>query len=368
MPKNVPNADFPYNKSLCTVTMYEQGNAPDYSYCYAPGVVAGRGYSETYELKNNPKNQPITYIEVTAHEKTDTMRFNYVKIDFNIVGDGIKYFFVDSKKIINYPRKINNGKDNGWYTVGFSLRLDVWETYKEYFEKMDITLEQVTTDKPESWSDTSALNVPVPDISCEDFKSTFSKKYDNWKTIVAWQSSVPENLDYYLYDNIPTTLQLDETHSNYINDVKMISSKPPSEVATWSTYTCCNTYVVPEYFTTEKGGVSQSETLTLDNPASSYHARLDYYPYKRAYISSVDGQSLEYNQDKCIGNKLPLTITANITHSVLPEPQTLITATSDANIYEDSILFNSYPSIDVEGRSSSTISRFLGNWGAIEAW
>lgn len=51
MPRTTPEGKFPIERNVFTVELYERGNAPDYSFVYAPGVKAARGDTESYSLK-----------------------------------------------------------------------------------------------------------------------------------------------------------------------------------------------------------------------------------------------------------------------------------------------------------------------------
>ena len=42
MPRTTPQGEFPMERNLFQVELYEMGNAPDYSFVYAQGVKAAR--------------------------------------------------------------------------------------------------------------------------------------------------------------------------------------------------------------------------------------------------------------------------------------------------------------------------------------
>lgn len=363
MPRNVPNGILPenYDKSYSTVTLYEYGNAPDYSYVFNIGVEAGHGASEGYTLKNNMKGFPVGYIEITGNTGSDIMKYNYLKLDRNIVGDGVQYYFVTGKTIVNYPEKNQDGS-NHWYTVGFNVELDFWETYKNDLVGVNITLEQVTTSNPASWDDTSALDLPVPGFGCEKI-NTSDSKYSNWVSVCYWQAKKPKQIEMQLIDGIPTIMKFAKTgqYDDYLEALKEIADEPPEIVDIFQTYHVANSYIVSEYFNFEDGGKSQVERIECSNPDITFHGRLNYFPYKRAFIYSVDGQKIELNYNKYIGSKLPSTLVANVIHCALPSPNSLIVPliSEGSGTFEDTIHFKGYPSTNLVGVDSTPGGRLM---------
>lgn len=348
---------FPFDSNLFTIELWETGNAPDYSVIYNQGVKAARGATESYELKNCPKGDPSTEIEVTGNVGSDIMKYNYIGIDYGVTGDGKKWYFVKSKRILNYPTVING--DHQMYTVLYSIELDVWETYKDRIGSPNILLSQVTTSNPGGWNDISMLEQDVLPFS-GTYVTTSDLNYTGWKTIVGWQSKKPNDQDNYIIDGMRTTMQFNETGEldGYLEGLEDLASGSTAETQIWRSYIACNTYIVSEYFSTENGGSSASERLTISNPPAPHtHARLNYYPYKRAFISTVDGQSMELDYKRYADTKLPETITANVFHSTLPQPTSVIFPAYNPNQVNDCIVFRAYPTMDLVGKDITPITQ-----------
>lgn len=360
MPKTTPQGRFPFNKSQCTVTLYEKGNSPDYSFIYKQGVKAGRGASEGYTVRNNPKGDPINYIEVTGNPNSDIMKYNYMSIDFGNVGDGLKWYFIKGKTMLNYPEYDPQNNTHGEYAIGFSIELDVWETYKDKLGSPNIHLGQVTTNSPGGWKDTSMLEADIVPFSDEEHKAT-SGVYTNWKSVIGWQSKKPTEQDNYIIDGMRTTMQFSDNGNldDYLAGLDDLASGTPEETNIWRSYITCNSYIVSEYFATENGGTSQTENINLPNPDSPQeHARLNYYPYKRAFIWTIDGQLVEINSRKCIGNRLPPTLNLTVKHSILPQPtSTLVYKYSEG--LSEYVTFASYPTIDIAGRNITPTTQII---------
>lgn len=355
---NTPNVDFPFVQNEFTVELWTSGNAPDYSTVYAQGVQAARGETETYTLKNCPKGDPITEVEITCNPDTDSMKFNYIGIDYGSTGDGKKWYFVKSKRLLNYPKPQNEGGMN-WYTVQFVLELDYWETYKDLIGNPMIFLDQVTTSNPAGWTDISRMNDDILPFSDTKVSHT-AMGYSNWKTIVGWQSKKPTDQDNYIIDGMRTTLQFNDNGdlSDYLEGLDELASGSPEETQIWRSYIACNTYVVSEYFSTENGGRSQIEQMSLANPPSNQvHNRLNYYPYKRAFISTVDGQNVEFDQTMYADNKLPSSLSVNVFHSTLPQPISAIYPVYSFNRPHDGIIFSAYPTMDFVGKNITPITQ-----------
>lgn len=364
MPK-VSHVYYPFDSNLFTVTLFERGNAPDYSIVYGPGVQAGRGFSEGYQLKNCPKCDDIASVEITGNDGTDMMRFNYIKIDFGKTGDGVKWYFVDKKTILNYPSRINGGLLH--YTMQYDLRLDYWETYKDRIGTPDITLTKVTTNNPEGWEDLTALTENYPTMTAEMIKCT-ERNYFDWKTIVGWQAKKPDENDLWIMDGMATTLQFDEAAGgnglkDFWDKLKDLATGSPEETNIWKTYVCCNCYVVPSFFTTEKGGNSDNDSLSLTVSFWDGHNRLNYYPYRRAFLCTVDGQRYELDYNKFIKFKIPETVKADIYNSTLPTPTSTIVPFYDTSYQGDAIIFKSYPTSDLVGRDITPVGQVFETAG-----
>lgn len=355
---NVSHVDFPFIQNTFFAEMYTSGNAPDYSTVFAPGVQAARGETESYPLNNCPKGDPVTTIEVTCNTDTDSMKFNYVGIDYGSTGDGKKWYFVTSKRLLNYPKPLDQGGMN-WYTVEFTLQLDYWETYKDKLGSPQISLEQVTTSDPGGWDDISMLEQDILPFSGSKI-STSPQFYTNWKTLVAWQSKTPSTQDNYIIDGMRTTLQWNDTGNidDYLAGLDELASGSQVEAQIWRSYIACNTYIVSEHFSTENNGRSQTEIITLANPPSSQvHNRLNYYPYKRAFVSAVDGQTVEIDYKKCAFNILPELLGVGVHHATTPQPtSTVVIAYPYAHV-EDYIVFSSYPTMDFVGKNITPITQ-----------
>lgn len=366
MPK-VAHVEFPFNSNVFQATLYEKGNAPDYSIVYAPGVQAGRGASEGYPLNNCPKGDPETTAEITGNVGSDIMKYNYIMIDYGNTGDGIKHYFVTGKTILNYP-KIISGEQN-WYTVEYRLSLDVWETYKDRLGTPNILLEQVTTSNPGGWNDVSMLEQDILPFSGSKVATT-NAQYTDWKTIAGWQAKKPSDQDNYTIDGMRTTLQFNDTGDtgDYLLGLDELASGTVEETQIWRSYVTCNTYIVSEYFSTEDGGESATGSLTLGNPTSSQvHNRLNYYPYKRAFMKTVDGQSVELDYKKYADNKLPSTLFVTVRHSTLPQPTSVLIPNYPFADTEDLIVFSAYPTMDFVGKNITPITQLMdivtGNTG-----
>lgn len=354
---NVYNTTFPFNKNKFSVELYEMGNAPDYSFVYTIGVQAARGATESYPLDNCPKFDPNNYIQITGKNGSDIMKYDYIGIDFGTVGDGKKWYFVTGKTILNYPT-IVNGAQLG-YAVQYDLALDVWETYKNQLNSPKIKLDQVTTNSPSSFNDVSMIEQDVLPFSSEKIVST-SPKYSNWKTIVGWQSNKPTDQDNFVIDGMRTTLQFNETGdtTDYLTGLDDLATGTLEETQIWRSYITCNTYVVSEYFATENGTSSEEEILQLANPSTTQiHKRLDYYPYKRAFLTTLDGQQIEFDYKKYFSDKLPENLVVNVTHSTLPSPTTTLAIDYPGLSMTDVIVFNAYPSMDFVGKNITPVTQ-----------
>lgn len=360
---SVSHVEFPFDSNVFHIDLFESGNAPDYSTVYAPGVQAGRGATEGYDLKNCPKGDPVTTIEVTGNSSSDIMRYNYVKINFHAYanqGDGIKWYFVKSKRMLNYPTPLDEGGMD-WYAMEFTLELDYWETYKDRLGSPMISLEQVTTSDPGGWNDISMLETDILPFSGSKISAT-PTAYDNWKTIVAWQAKKPNEQDNYVIDGMRTTLQWNSTGdtSDYLNGLDDLASGTVAQTQIWRSYVVCNTYIVSEYFTTDNGGRSQIESILLANPPSTQvHNRLNYFPYKRAFISTVDGQNMEFDYKKFSGNILPTALYMNVYHSTTPQPTSVILPVYSQIFLEDAIVFSAYPTMDFVGKNITPTTTLL---------
>lgn len=348
---------FPFDSNLFTIELWEKGNAPDYSVIYNQGVKAARGDTESYELKNCPKGDPSTEVEVTGNVGSDIMKYNYIGIDYGVTGDGKKWYFVKSKRILNYPTVINGAHQ--MYTVLYSIELDVWETYKDKIGTPNILLSQVTTSTPGNWYDLSMMEQDVLPFS--GTKITVSDAYyTNWKTIVGWQSKKPTAQDNFTIDGMRTTLQFNETGEldDYLEGLDDLANGTVAETQIWRSYLVCNTYIVSEYFSTKDGGHSAIENLNVANPPSTQaHNRLNFYPYKRAFIKTVDGQAVELDYKKYSNNRLPDTIQCYVYHSTLPQPTSVIVPRYYPLTVDDVIVFNSYPTMDFVGKNITPITQ-----------
>lgn len=361
MPK-VSHVDFPFDSNVFTVELYESGNAPDYSTIYAQGVKAGRGATETYSLKNCPKGDPVTEVEITCNSGSDGMKYNYIGINYSNTGDGKKWYFVKAKRILNYPKPASEGGAD-WFTVLFTLELDYWETYKDKLGSPVIALEQVTTSDPSGWTDTSMLEQDVVPFSGTSITSTPST-YSNWKTIVGWQSKKPTDQDNYIIDGMRTTLQYNSTGEvgDYLSGLDELAGGTPEETQIWRSYIVCNTYIVSEFFATDDGGRSSDEFIQLANPRSpQVHNRLNYFPYKRAFVTTIDGQSVEIDYKKCANSILPPSLAMNVAHATTPQPTSTIRIAYPFMHLEDIIVFSSYPTMDFVGRNITPVTQLSAN-------
>lgn len=351
---SVSHVYYPFDNNVFTLSLWERGNAPDYSIIYAPGVQAARGDTMNYQPKNCPKNDPVTYIEATSNAGFDLMKINYIGINYGSTGDGMKWYFVDKKTILNYPHETIQE-----YAVGFNISLDYWETYKDKLGNPNITLSKVTTNNPGGWNDTSRLEQDIIPFSGTKVTTT-SQNYSNWKTIVGWQAKKPTEQDNYIIDGMRTTMQFNDTGDlgDYLNDLEELATGTLAETNIWNTYLVCNTYIVQEYFATNDGGESKMESLTLGNTSSSQvHNRLNYYPYKRAFIKTIDGQSVEFDYKKFADNKLPATLFVSVYHSTLPQPTSTLVINYPFFDTDDVIVFSAYPTMDFVGKNITPVTQ-----------
>lgn len=356
MPEN-PRVPFPLSQIKFSVELFESGNAPDYSIIYAPGVRAARGESEGYEIDNPPKDLPNPTIQITGNSSSDIMRYNYMRIYGSWIGDMPKWYFIESKKMINYP----DANADNWFCVEFKLREDVWETYKDRLGSPMISLNKVTTSDIGGWSDTSALEQDIIPFSTTQI-STTPTTYNRWKAVVGWQSKKPSDQQHYVLDGMPTTMQFNDTgdFTDYIAGLEELASGNDVESRIWQTMIVCNTYIVSHYFATDDGTNSELENLTLLNPTSvAPHNRLNYWPYTRAFIETIDGQRVEFDYRRYGDNKLPSTLLAGVFHSMLPQPTSTIVPIYPQDSCSDCIVFSSYPTVDFVGKNITPVTQLV---------
>jgi len=344
-------ATFPFDKSQFAIELWESGNAPDYSYIFAPGVQAARGDTEGYTIKNAPKGDPITTIEVTGNSGSDIMKYNYIKIDYASIGDGVKWYFVKGKRMLNYPDPLT---DN-WYAVEFTLELDYWETYKDMFSPV-ISLSRVTTSAPGDWNETEMINEGI--LGFNDENITYSPMVQTeWKTIVAWQAKQPTDQDAYVLDGMQTTLQYSDNGDldDYLDGlVELTSGASVAEAEIWRTFVSCTNYVVQDFFTTTPWTNTPNETLAIPTPLNTaVHKRLQYYPYRRVFGVTLDGQRAELEYPKLVGGILPTTWVAQVYHSTTPTPRSLMKLSPTG--FETVLLFDQYPSMDITGKATNPL-------------
>lgn len=356
----VTNVEYPYNRNKFHVELFEFGNAPDYSVCYAPGVQAGRGQSEGYDLDNCPKGDDTTVIDITANVGTDTMKFNYIKIDYGHTGDGVKWYFVTHKTILNYPTIITGSQQN--YTVEFQLALDYWETYKDKLGTPNIQLERVTTSMPASWNDTSAYKTNVLPFSDED-RTLSDRSYSNWKPIVMWRAKKPVAQDNYIVDKLPTVYKIEGASGvqNWATELETLASEPPEATNLFRSYVGCNCYLVSDYFATADGSESKLETINVSFPGLPVvHNILKYPPYRRAFIKTIDGSCYEIDANKFPYGRLPDTVTVSVCHSTTPSPHSILYPLY-AEPCPDVVCFAGYPALSVTTTTPSTVQKIIGN-------
>lgn len=360
MPRTTPQGEFPMERNKFSVELYEKGNAPDYSIVYAPGVKAGRGFTEGYPLKNCPKDQDNPTIDITGNPSTDMCRFNYIYIHYGETGDQTKAFFIVGKCILNYPEHNDhtaNKLDD--YTIRYTLRLDVWETYKDKIGQPEIKLDRVTTNSPESWEDYTRYQDDAMPFSA-DQRYTSQLHYHDWKKIVGWQAKKPTEQDNFIVDDFPTTLQFSESTDDYKQAIEELANGSPAQTNIWKTYVCCNTYIVSDFFDSSDGGKSQDENINAPCPlASGLHGRLNYFPYRRAFIRTIDGQNIELNVNRFQDFKIPQSVVCDVYHSMTPQPNSCIVPRYAVSGIDDYVLFSAYPSLDITGKNISPVSHLI---------
>lgn len=364
MPRTTPQGHFPIERNAFLVELYERGNAPDYSFVYDVGVKAGRGETESYTLKNCPKNQDNPVIDITGNPGTDMAKFNYIGIHYGETGDKTKWFFVVNKTILNYPEKTDktpNKLDD--YAMRYELRLDVWETYKDKLNSPTIKLDKVTTNNPEGWTEYDRFADDILSFSAVDITTTNLIEND-WKKVVAWQAKKPTNQDNYIIDGMVTPLQYSENMDDYKQAVEDLANEPPQATNIFKTFVCVNSYILPSHFATDDGGFSTGELLNLPTPDHGLHGRLNYYPYKRAFLKTIDGQCAEFNQsemvDSCLGNN----VIVGCNHSTTPTPHTILFMQGYKNsIGANFLVFSAYPHMDITGKTPTIWDKIGDNLG-----
>lgn len=364
MPRTTPEGKFPIERNVFTVELYERGNAPDYSYIYAPGVKAARGDTESYSLKNCPKNQDCPTIDITGNPGTDMAKFNYIGIDFGNTGDKKKWFFVVGKTILNYPEKNNTtgtGLDD--YAMRYDLVLDVWETYKDKLNSPMIKLDKVTTNNPEGWQEYDRFNDDILPFSAVDITTTDRVQAD-WKKVIAWQAKKPTEQDNYIIDGMVTPLKYSESLDEYKQAIEDLASEPPQATNIFKTFVCANSYVLLPNFATEDGGNSTGELLNLPTPDHGLHGRLNYYPYKRAFVKTIDGQCEEFKQSEMINSCLGNNVTVGVNHSTTPTPHSILFMQGYKNgVSGNYLVFSAYPHMDITGKVPTIWDKIGDNLG-----
>lgn len=362
----VTNVSFPYNKNRFHVTLYERGNAPDYSYVYAPGVQAARGFSEGYDLNNCPKDDDSGVIDVSGNVGTDMMRFNYLKIDYGNTGGGTKWYFVTSKVILNYPSfDASNNQQN--YTMQYNISLDYWETYKDKLGKPVMQLDRVTTSKPEGWADTSNYKTGIIPYSTENRRtSALSTIPSDWKAMIMWRGKKPTAQDNFIVDKLPTVFTITD-QPNGVHDwavaLEALASEPPEATNLFRSYVGCNSYIVPKQMATKDGTESEKEDISVDFPAiQGVHNILKFYPFRRAFIRTIDGSCYEIDPNKCAGERLPDTVVVTAYHSTTPSPHTIIRP-HYTEPSPDNVCFSGYPALSVTTTTPTPIQKLTGSIG-----
>lgn len=364
MPRETPEGQFPIERNKFFVELFQMGNAPDYSFVYDVGIKAGRGETESYILKNCPKNQDNPTIDITGNPGTDMCKFNYIYIHFGETGDKTKAFFIVNKTILNYPEKNDktaNQLDD--YTIRYDLVLDVWETYKDFIGSPDIKLDKVTTNNPEGWQEYDRFNDDILPFSAVDITTT-DLIYNDWKKVIAWQAKKPTAQDNFIIDNMVTPLQYSESMDDYKAAVEQLAQEPPQATNIFKTYVCCNSYILPSNFATENGGNSTGELLNLPTPDHGLHGRLNYYPYKRAFLKTIDGQCVEFKQSDMIDSCLGTSVKVGVNHSTTPTPHSILFMQGYKNsINSNYIIFSAYPCMDITGKIPTLWEKIGSNLG-----
>lgn len=364
MPRTTPQGEFPMERNKFSVELYEKGNAPDYSFVYNQGVKAGRGFTESYPLKNCPKDQDNPTIDITGNPSTDMCRFNYIYIHYGETGDQTKAFFIVDKCILNYPEHndhTTNKLDD--YTIRYTLRLDVWETYKDKIGTPYIKLEKVTTNNPEGWKEYDRYADDILSFSAVDITTTDLIEND-WKKVIAWQAKKPTEQDNYIIDGMVTPLKYSENLDEYKQAIEELANEPPQATNIFKTFVCVNSYILPSHFATEDGGYSTGELLNLPTPDHGLHGRLNYYPYKRAFLKTIDGQCVEFNQSEMNNSCLGTNVTVGCNHSTTPTPHTILFMQGYKNsIGANFLVFSSYPHMDITGKTPTIWDKIGDNLG-----
>lgn len=341
--------EYPVDWSRCTVTLYESGNSPDYQYLYPPGVVAGRGSTFSWELKNAPKAQDTLYIECTGSPMEDMHKYNYAKIVFNDISNSIpKWFFITNKTDLNYPEDPSYAV-NG-YAIAYTMQLDVWETYKDLMGDITINLTQVTTNQPETWNDPSYINQDVVPFSGVDTTST-PVAYSDWKLVTKYKVG-SDLLGYGTseIDGLATSYRYVSGNAvdDYMTQLDSMRSMTESEALLFRDSTECEIYLVSSYFASGNGGRSQPEELELATPKlSGVHNRLNFPPYRTAYVWTIDGGYTEFSPTNFSSNMLPDSVRVVIDHSIVPEPQSNIRLVYDQAIMQY-ISFTGYATMSID--------------------
>lgn len=375
MPKTTPQGQFPFDKDTCIISLFEEGNAPDYSYIYTTNIQAGRGYSESYTLNNAPKNKDHMQIEVTCNPDTESTRFNYLKIDYTDRAGGGAYdkknfwYFINSKTILNYPSYDPITKKWGGYTVLFDCSLDVWETYKDVLGKPIIHLQKCTTKDPEGWDELGVLDQSILPFSHIQFFNS-AQNYDDYKTVIGWQAKKPTSQENYVIDGQKTFLQFNDngdTH-DYLADLEDLANEPPQATNLYQTYVVARSYVLSHYFTTQNGTYSQQEDVNCYFPEiSGVHARLKYFPYVRGFIKTLDGQQVEVDQKKLPNYRIVSPFHCTVNHSTVPTPTSCIMPDYENGQQADCVIFNQYPTVDMAGKNVTPVQQLITSATKLES-
>ena len=228
-------------------------------------------------------------------------------------------------------------------------------------------LDRVTTSDPAGWVDTSNYKTGIIPYSTENRRtSALSTVPSDWKAIIMWRAKKPTAQDNYIVDKLPTVFTITDQPSG-IHDwaaaLEALASEPPEATNLFRSYVGCNSYIVPMQMATEDGKESEKEDISVDFPAiQGVHYILKFYPFRRAFIRTIDGSCYEIDPNKCAGERLPDTVVVTAYHSTTPSPHTIIRP-HYTEPSPDNVCFAGYPALSVTTTTPTQIQKLTGAIG-----
>ena len=181
-----------------------------------------------------------------------------------------------------------------------------------------------------------------------------------------WRAKKPTAQDNYVVDKLPTVFKIEEGNQgiqNWAQALEDLASEPPEATNLFRSYIGCNCYLVPKQMATKDGTNSDLEMLAVNFPAiNGVHNILKYYPFRRAFIKTIDGSCYELDPNKFSGERLPDTVGATVCHSMTPSPHSIITP-NYAEPTLDVVCFAGYPALSVTTTTPTQIQKVMSNIG-----